>query len=50
MIGSRNWSAVWKFEDWFVKKWKNFQTPIDKSKNIFIFDTSNKIEPERFDC
>lgn len=46
-----NWSADWKFEDWFVEK-KNekiFKLPLTKSKIIVIFDTSKKIKPERFD-
>ena len=46
-----NWSADWKFEDWFVekKKWKNFQTTLDKIKNNCYIWYVKKIKPERFD-
>ena len=47
MIGSRNWSAVWKFEIWFVekKKWKNFQTTLDKIKNNCYIWYVKKLNP-----
>ena len=46
MIGSRNWSAVWKFEDWFVKKnEKIFKHLLTNQKTFLYLIRQTKLNP-----